>query len=612
MLTAVGACAQPARLVFLQKPKDGQSISGVLHLRISADPFSRPSGVQYVVAANEEVIAVHKSVPAETQWDTTVLRDGEITIRLIVRNPRLQRDTVADEFTIRTANRFVPKPPAAPPSQPAAEAPSAPVPAASPGTPAARTAALRRSVRKPYTFPDPLKTSAAHLSVNAENLWIGRANGGLVWMNLIKRTAQAVDPDMASGAVRAVLPGKSSVWWLCDASPQQEQFRRVLQYRFSDNSLSAFDLPADLYDANRLLPWREKILLCGRRSAALLDPETGTLSDISEMGLNVPPDAGAVFVQDGDRASAVLLQPRTPNSETDAGGVAVTLLRETEGAWRPAASLLCAGISEFTDLIPVVKGDLLVVMGQGRIWSILMKQDASPREITLPKWRRGTDNAVFDPPRVWWNEAGNVLTASLETGRTDAFLGWHGPNLEVLCAAGTSGDCWVSTPSGIRRIVPDKPNPQDGYGGFIRVRLGADGPRTTADRKMAQLVEEWQGTPYLWGGAGRNGTDCSGFVMAMYQGVGIGLGHGSAWLRETTRGKRVFDELQYGDVLVIPGHAMLYIGDGNTAETVSGRGVSKSTIWGRGEVIVKRFMGVEGASARQLAARKSKPRNRKR
>ena len=36
-----------------------------------------------------------------------------------------------------------------------------------------------------------------------------------------------------------------------------------------------------------------------------------------------------------------------------------------------------------------------------------------------------------------------------------------------------------------------------------------------------------------------------------------------------------------GDVLVFPGHAALYIGNGRTAETVTGKGVGKSTIWSR-------------------------------
>ncbi|MBC8138642.1 MAG: hypothetical protein H8F28_22410, partial [Fibrella sp.] len=48
--------------------------------------------------------------------------------------------------------------------------------------------------------------------------------------------------------------------------------------------------------------------------------------------------------------------------------------------------------------------------------------------------------------------------------------------------------------------------------------------------------------------------------------------------------------------LVYPGHVALYIGNGRTGETVGGSStstngsVSKSTIWRRRNVIVKRFL----------------------
>jgi len=42
-----------------------------------------------------------------------------------------------------------------------------------------------------------------------------------------------------------------------------------------------------------------------------------------------------------------------------------------------------------------------------------------------------------------------------------------------------------------------------------------------ASQDLSNLMEHWKGVPYLWGGTGREGVDCSGFVMRLYQTVGL-------------------------------------------------------------------------------------------
>jgi cell wall-associated NlpC family hydrolase len=71
------------------------------------------------------------------------------------------------------------------------------------------------------------------------------------------------------------------------------------------------------------------------------------------------------------------------------------------------------------------------------------------------------------------------------------------------------------------------------------------------------------GKPYVWGGAGPDGYDCSGLVMKAYEQVGISLGHytGSQW----NEGEHVSrDQLQPGDILFFfqnLDHEGLYIGN---------------------------------------------------
>jgi cell wall-associated NlpC family hydrolase len=166
----------------------------------------------------------------------------------------------------------------------------------------------------------------------------------------------------------------------------------------------------------------------------------------------------------------------------------------------------------------------------------------------------------------------------------------------------------------VRHVTLDAPNAENGYGGFVRARLGDDTTEAVgpSEQKLAAAIESWQGTPYVWGGESRKGVDCSGFVMVAFREAGIDLPHGSDNLRGYEEGQRVTDELRYGDVLVYPGHAAIYIGNGQTAETVSSgkRGVGKSTVWRRTEVVVRRFLNVV-AEHKSFASRGGKPPARK-
>lgn len=89
-------------------------------------------------------------------------------------------------------------------------------------------------------------------------------------------------------------------------------------------------------------------------------------------------------------------------------------------------------------------------------------------------------------------------------------------------------------------------------------------PAVAASGSAATVVN-WamsqRGKPYVWGGSGPNGYDCSGLVLAAYKQIGISLPHSSSAQRGY--GTSVsFSALQPGDLVFAPGHVAIYIGNG--------------------------------------------------
>jgi peptidoglycan DL-endopeptidase CwlO len=83
--------------------------------------------------------------------------------------------------------------------------------------------------------------------------------------------------------------------------------------------------------------------------------------------------------------------------------------------------------------------------------------------------------------------------------------------------------------------------------------------QTAVNTALAQV-----GKPYVWGGSGPNGFDCSGLTMYSYGTAGIALPHSAAG--QSTMGRPVsVSELQPGDLLFYyspVSHVAMYIGNG--------------------------------------------------
>lgn len=88
---------------------------------------------------------------------------------------------------------------------------------------------------------------------------------------------------------------------------------------------------------------------------------------------------------------------------------------------------------------------------------------------------------------------------------------------------------------------------------------GSAAGQAAVDAALSQV-----GTPYVWGGTGEGGFDCSGLVQWAYGQAGVDLPRTAA---EQAVGTQVTaDQLQPGDLAVWDGHVAMYTGDGMMIE----------------------------------------------
>ncbi|MDH6180157.1 cell wall-associated NlpC family hydrolase [Microbacteriaceae bacterium SG_E_30_P1] len=78
---------------------------------------------------------------------------------------------------------------------------------------------------------------------------------------------------------------------------------------------------------------------------------------------------------------------------------------------------------------------------------------------------------------------------------------------------------------------------------------------------VASVALQYQGVPYVYGGATPAGFDCSGFVSYVYAQFGIALPHSVSGI--AAMGTPIATEAALpGDIVTLPGHNGIYLGDG--------------------------------------------------
>lgn len=100
----------------------------------------------------------------------------------------------------------------------------------------------------------------------------------------------------------------------------------------------------------------------------------------------------------------------------------------------------------------------------------------------------------------------------------------------------------------------------------------AGGSGSALGNDVASFACQFVGNPYKYGGSSlTNGTDCSGFVMSVYQNFGVSLPHSSAADRNVGTAVDGLANAQPGDVVCYSGHVGIYIGSGQIVHASTSR-----------------------------------------
>ncbi len=180
---------------------------------------------------------------------------------------------------------------------------------------------------------------------------------------------------------------------------------------------------------------------------------------------------------------------------------------------------------------------------------------------------------------------GRIMKYNIENGKIEIFIKLYPYSdgfvnafirYENLFLIGTSKGLLCFDPLGSEKNIFNK-------GQWISYEPKDDLPELNPNDKIIYAtICEYLGAPYHWGKKGLNGTDCSGFVVSMFNRLGIYMPQRSALQHDNEIGCKQIDRLKFGDLLFFGdpiSHVGVYMGEGHFAHSSgSAKGVNISSL----------------------------------
>ncbi|MCM1174532.1 MAG: C40 family peptidase [Blautia sp.] len=95
---------------------------------------------------------------------------------------------------------------------------------------------------------------------------------------------------------------------------------------------------------------------------------------------------------------------------------------------------------------------------------------------------------------------------------------------------------------------------------------------SASGQAVVDFAMQFVGNPYVYGGSSlTNGTDCSGFVMSVYNNFGVSLPHSSSADRSVGATVSGLENAQPGDIICYSGHVGIYAGNGQIVHASTSR-----------------------------------------
>ena len=221
--------------------------------------------------------------------------------------------------------------------------------------------------------------------------------------------------------------------------------------------------------------------------------------------------------------------------------------------------------------------DVITLIGQGQTLDILEETDGWYKVNTEDG--EGYISADFADVEDVYPEAVSRAQEEAEEAAAEASRKAEEEAAKAVsnAAAGTAGA------SGSKK--------KSGGSGALNTYTGSSGSGSASGQAVANYALQFVGNPYVWGGSSlTNGTDCSGFTMAVYANFGVSLPHYTGSQEHSGTAVNSLAEAQPGDLILYSGHVAIYLGNNQIVHASNPRyGITTGTATYRNIVAIRRI-----------------------